>query len=164
MLRVHENTIRNRIRAAEALLGTSLMNRRTELQVALRLERVLNAAARRDGHGTGGVTEAEAIPSGIWWGRHWAEVRWQAQLARLVVDPVFRGVGVPRGDGRPVVLIPGFMAGDFTLGVLGDWLDRIGYDATAPGCASTSTASTAAWSASRIWSARCTSGRAGGSR
>jgi sugar diacid utilization regulator len=44
MLRVHENTVRNRIRAAEALLGTPLMGRRTELQVALRLERVLNAA------------------------------------------------------------------------------------------------------------------------
>jgi DNA-binding PucR family transcriptional regulator len=43
MLRVHENTVRNRIRAAEALLGTPLMGRRTELQVALRLERVLNA-------------------------------------------------------------------------------------------------------------------------
>jgi hypothetical protein len=44
MLGVHENTVRNRIRAAEELLGTPLIGRRTELQVALRLERVLNAA------------------------------------------------------------------------------------------------------------------------
>jgi triacylglycerol lipase len=65
---------------------------------------------------------------GVWWGRHWAEVRWQAQLARLLVDPVFRGEGVPHGDGRPVVLIPGFLAGDYTLGVLGGWLSRIGYE------------------------------------
>ena len=43
ILGVHENTIRNRIRAAEELLGGSLIGRRTELQVALRLERVLNA-------------------------------------------------------------------------------------------------------------------------
>lgn len=42
-LGVHENTIRNRIRQAEELLGTPLINRRTELQVALRLERVLGA-------------------------------------------------------------------------------------------------------------------------
>jgi hypothetical protein len=46
MLGVHENTVRNRIRAAEELLGTPLMGRRTELQVALRLERVLNGAAQ----------------------------------------------------------------------------------------------------------------------
>lgn len=42
-LGVHENTIRNRIRQAEELLGTPLTTRRTELQVALRLERVLGA-------------------------------------------------------------------------------------------------------------------------
>jgi DNA-binding PucR family transcriptional regulator len=44
MLGVHENTVRNRIRAAEAMLGTPLLGRRTELQVALRLERVLSAS------------------------------------------------------------------------------------------------------------------------
>ncbi len=45
MLGVHENTIRNRIRQAEDLLDAALVNRRTELQVALRLERVLHAGA-----------------------------------------------------------------------------------------------------------------------
>ncbi|HYF27361.1 MAG TPA: helix-turn-helix domain-containing protein [Baekduia sp.] len=43
-LGVHENTIRNRIRQAEELLRTPLIHRRTELQVALRLERVLQDA------------------------------------------------------------------------------------------------------------------------
>jgi hypothetical protein len=43
MLGVHENTVRNRIRSAEDILGTPLLPRRTELQVALRLERVLSA-------------------------------------------------------------------------------------------------------------------------
>jgi len=43
ILGVHENTVRNRIRTAEDLLGTSLLPRRTELQVALRLGSVLNA-------------------------------------------------------------------------------------------------------------------------
>jgi sugar diacid utilization regulator len=42
-LGVHENTIRNRIRQAEELLDAPLTLRRTELQVALRLERVLRA-------------------------------------------------------------------------------------------------------------------------
>ena len=45
MLGVHENTVRNRIRQAEALLDASVLLRRTELQVALRLERVLKADA-----------------------------------------------------------------------------------------------------------------------
>jgi hypothetical protein len=54
-----------------------------------------------------------------WWGRHLREVRWQAELARLLVDPVFAGHEVPRGDGGPVMLIPGFLAGDVSLSVMG---------------------------------------------
>jgi pimeloyl-ACP methyl ester carboxylesterase len=63
-----------------------------------------------------------------WWGRPLAEVRWQAELARLLVDPVFRGEGVARGDGMPVLLMPGFLAGDVSLGVMHGWLERIGYE------------------------------------
>jgi triacylglycerol lipase len=66
-------------------------------------------------------------PDGRWWGRHLQEVRWQAELARLLVDPIWRGAGVPRGDGSAVLLIPGFLAGDESLGVLATWLKRIGY-------------------------------------
>ena len=62
-----------------------------------------------------------------WWGRHLQEIRWQAELARLVVDPVFAGRDVPHGDGRPVMLIPGFLAGDVSLSVMGSWLRRIGH-------------------------------------
>jgi hypothetical protein len=43
LLGVHENTIRNRVHQAEELLGVALHQRRIELQVALRLERVLHA-------------------------------------------------------------------------------------------------------------------------
>jgi pimeloyl-ACP methyl ester carboxylesterase len=68
-----------------------------------------------------------------WWGRHVRELRWQGELARLLVDPVFRGEGVPHGDGAPVLLIPGFLAGDESLRVLGGWLERIGYDARRSG-------------------------------
>jgi triacylglycerol lipase len=49
------------------------------------------------------------------------------ELGRLAVDPVLRGRGVARGDGRPVVLMPGFLAGDPTLVVLAAWLRRIGH-------------------------------------
>ncbi|HEX2648267.1 MAG TPA: alpha/beta hydrolase [Candidatus Dormibacteraeota bacterium] len=49
------------------------------------------------------------------------------EFSALLRDPVFRGRGVPRGDGRPVLLIPGFLAGDWTLRVLDNWLTRIGY-------------------------------------
>jgi triacylglycerol lipase len=49
------------------------------------------------------------------------------QYASLARDPIGYGVGVPRGDGRPVLLIPGFTAGDWSLGTLARWLGRIGY-------------------------------------
>src|SRR3954453_22006089 len=70
---------------------------------------------------------APAADLGRWWGRHLHEMRCQAELARLLVDPVYLGRGVPRGDGRPVVLIPGFLAGDGSLTVMAEWLGRIGY-------------------------------------
>jgi DNA-binding PucR family transcriptional regulator len=40
-LRLHEHTVRNRLHKAEGLLGHSLQERRTELQVAVRLVRLL---------------------------------------------------------------------------------------------------------------------------
>jgi pimeloyl-ACP methyl ester carboxylesterase len=50
------------------------------------------------------------------------------EALRLGIDPLFLGgPGLPRGDGRPVVLIPGFLAGDQTLAVLAGWLWRLGY-------------------------------------
>lgn len=70
---------------------------------------------------------APAPDEPAWWGRPIAEVRWQAELARLLVDPVYAGKGVPRGDGGPVLLIPGFLAGDSSLSVMSGWLRRIGH-------------------------------------
>src|SRR5205807_9369706 len=49
------------------------------------------------------------------------------EFSALVRDPVFRGRGVPPGDGRPVRLVPGFLAGDWTLRIMEGWLRRIGY-------------------------------------
>jgi triacylglycerol lipase len=70
------------------------------------------------------------IPShraGLWWGRPISELRWQLEWAALLADPVWRGVGVPRGDGSPVLLVPGFLSGDVSLRSLRTWLQRIGY-------------------------------------
>jgi pimeloyl-ACP methyl ester carboxylesterase len=75
--------------------------------------------------------EAPPEPPARWWGNHLGELRWQLELARLVADPVFYGAGVPRGDGAPVIAIPGFMAGDPSLSVMRTWLARVGY---APQC------------------------------
>src|SRR3712207_4783797 len=73
-----------------------------------------------------------APPPGAFEGRDWRghsfrEMRWQAELARLLVDPTFWGRGVVRGDGSRVILVPGFLTGDWSLGVLRRWLRRIGY-------------------------------------
>src|SRR3954468_21126138 len=68
-----------------------------------------------------------AVQEELWWGRHVQELRWQAELGRLLLGPVYRGQGVPRGDGGPVLLIPGFLAGDGSLTVMADWLRRMGH-------------------------------------
>ncbi len=57
----------------------------------------------------------------------WREARLPAEAARLRRDSVWRGEGVPRGDGQPVLLICGFLAGDPSLNTLAVWLSRIGH-------------------------------------
>lgn len=68
-----------------------------------------------------------------WWGRPLAETRWTAELLRLLADPVYYGAGVARGDGTPVVLVPGFLAGEPSLWVMEEWLRRLGYAASGAG-------------------------------
>jgi hypothetical protein len=55
------------------------------------------------------------------------EARALNELFALQRDPVFRGVGVPRGDGRLVLVIPGLFGSDAYLQPLHGWLRRIGY-------------------------------------
>jgi pimeloyl-ACP methyl ester carboxylesterase len=57
----------------------------------------------------------------------WLEGRFYLEWVRLIRDPVYRGVDLPRGHGRPVILVPGFLAGDWTLRTPYQWLRRIGY-------------------------------------
>lgn len=63
----------------------------------------------------------------------WLEGRLYLEWLRLIRDPVYRGVEVPRGLGRPVLLIPGFLAGDWTLRTAFDWMRRMGYRPQMPG-------------------------------
>jgi triacylglycerol lipase len=57
----------------------------------------------------------------------WRESRVALEAARLFRSAVWRGDGVPAGNGRPVLLVPGFMAGDGSLGTLTRWLRANGY-------------------------------------
>ena len=58
------------------------------------------------------------------------EARSLAEFAALHGDPVFYGRGVPRGDGRLVVVVPGLFGNDVYLQPLRGWLRRMGYGAT----------------------------------
>ena len=57
----------------------------------------------------------------------WRESRMGLELAALARNPVFRGEGVTDGRGQPVLLIPGFMAGDASLGIMARWLKGTGH-------------------------------------
>ena len=48
-------------------------------------------------------------------------------LGALFADPVFYGIRVAPGDGKLVVIIPGFMGNDLYLMPMLNWLERIGY-------------------------------------
>jgi pimeloyl-ACP methyl ester carboxylesterase len=57
----------------------------------------------------------------------WREARTGLELAALLRHPVYRGEGVAPGHDAAVLLIPGFLAGDNSLGVMTGWLRRMGY-------------------------------------
>ena len=57
----------------------------------------------------------------------WRELFWAAEWFALRSSDVYQGMGVPRGRGEPVILVPGFLASDLSLDELHHWLERIGY-------------------------------------
>ena len=57
----------------------------------------------------------------------WREALMGLDWLSLRASAVYRGIGVPHGDGSAVVLIPGFLGSDRYLGDLFTWLRRIGY-------------------------------------
>ena len=62
----------------------------------------------------------------------WGELRYSGELARLLAHMALRGARRAR-DGQPVLLIPGFMAGDGSLAVLRRWLERRGHSVSMSG-------------------------------
>src|SRR5207302_6989900 len=57
----------------------------------------------------------------------WQEALFGVEVLLLHATPVYYGLGVPRGDGSGVVVIPGFLGTDLYLMELHAWLKRIGY-------------------------------------
>ncbi|MGB7555346.1 MAG: hypothetical protein WBM04_13310 [Candidatus Korobacteraceae bacterium] len=57
----------------------------------------------------------------------WKEGLFGAEILLLHTSPVYYGLGIPRGDGSGVVLVPGFLGTDTYLKQLHSWLSRIGY-------------------------------------
>jgi triacylglycerol lipase len=55
------------------------------------------------------------------------EQRAGIELAELLASPVYYGLGVPRGNGRHVLVVPGFLGSDGYMSVLSGWLRRVGY-------------------------------------
>jgi pimeloyl-ACP methyl ester carboxylesterase len=57
----------------------------------------------------------------------WREALLGIDWLSLRVSPVYRGMGIQKGDGSPVIIVPGFMGSDQYLGDMNAWLGRIGY-------------------------------------
>jgi len=57
----------------------------------------------------------------------WREAFLALDWVALRASTVYRGLGIPHGDGAPVVLIPGFLGVDTYLVEMHAWLKRIGY-------------------------------------
>jgi pimeloyl-ACP methyl ester carboxylesterase len=72
------------------------------------------------------------------------------ELAQLLASPVYYGVGVPAGDGRPVLVLPGFGGGDAYLVPLVGWLRRLGYRAYTAGIVNTGSPATGRRLAARL--------------
>lgn len=63
------------------------------------------------------------------WTPAWREMLTGVQWLRLRRSAVFRGEGVPRGDGSPVLLAHGFLTRRVYLEPMRAWLERLGYRA-----------------------------------
>src|SRR5438046_9081311 len=57
----------------------------------------------------------------------WRESRIGFEAAALFRSRVFKGIDVEDAGDQPVMLIPGFLAGDDSLGLMTQWLRRTGH-------------------------------------
>lgn len=63
----------------------------------------------------------------MFWQLTTSYLEYLSQLSALLRDPVYYGTDVLKGKGESILLIPGFLAGDWTLMVMAGWLGRVGY-------------------------------------
>jgi pimeloyl-ACP methyl ester carboxylesterase len=57
----------------------------------------------------------------------WREARLGLELTSLLRNRAFGATSTAAGGGRPVLLVPGYMAGDDSLGMMAAWLRRTGW-------------------------------------
>jgi pimeloyl-ACP methyl ester carboxylesterase len=55
------------------------------------------------------------------------ERRTVLEARTLLRDPIWAAPDTPHGEHRPVMLLPGFMSGDYSMSLLSRWLRRAGY-------------------------------------
>jgi len=66
------------------------------------------------------------------WTPSWREMLTGLQWLRLQRSAVYRGAGVPRGNGAPVILVQGFLTRRTYLETLRGWLQRLDYRVRVP--------------------------------
>ena len=74
----------------------------------------------------------------------WRETRLGFEAAALLRSKVYRGIDVEDAGGQPVLLIPGFLAGDDSLGLMTRWLRKTGHHTRKAGMRSNVDCSSAA--------------------
>ena len=57
----------------------------------------------------------------------WREALFGIDWLSLRLSAIYYGIGVPRGNGDPVIVVPGFLGSDNYLVEMYNWLRRIGY-------------------------------------
>jgi pimeloyl-ACP methyl ester carboxylesterase len=87
------------------------------------------AAARTYYARTPGPSDFVADDERSAWTPAWHELLAPAEWLQLRLSPTYRGEGIPRGDGAPVVLVHGFLTNGFYLAPLRAWLRRMAYGA-----------------------------------
>jgi triacylglycerol lipase len=75
----------------------------------------------------------------------WREGRLGLEAAALLRSKVYRGDGVEDAGGQPVLLIPGFLAGDESLSLMTRWLRKTGHHTRKAGMRSNVDCSEAAY-------------------
>jgi triacylglycerol lipase len=96
--------------------------------------REAQSAARVTVSLTARLTDGNGVSAAGWVGitvlpplLSWSFIDCLDHLSALLGDRVFYGCGVRKSDGEPVLLIPGFFAGDWTMSTMARWLARLGY-------------------------------------